>query len=128
MDTSILRSTKKILGITAEDTSFDLDIITHINSAFSILTQLGLGPAEGFMIEDEDAIWDDFLVDMTDHDARYIRYTNLVRTCVYLRVRLLFDPPSSSYLIDAYQKQLLEHEWRLSTMREEDEYVPPIPG
>lgn len=119
METSILTSTKKILGIAEDYTVFDLDVITHINSAFSTLTQLGVGPAEGFMIEDEVAEWLDFEAD----DLQY----NSVKTYVYLRVRLLFDPPTTSYLIAAFNDQIKELEWRLNVHREETEYVDPDP-
>jgi hypothetical protein len=105
LSTSILNSTKKILGVTADDPVFDLDIITHINSAFSTLCQLGVGPANGFMIEDDSAQWDDFLGD----DRRF----NSVRSYVYLKVRMLFDPPTTSYLLDAMRKQIEEFEFRL---------------
>ena len=119
METSILTSTKKILGIAADYTVFDLDIITHINTAFSTLTQLGVGPAEGFMIEDDQAVWDDYIVD----DLQY----NSVKTYIYLRVRQLFDPPTTSYLIAAFQKQIEELEWRLNVHREETEWTDPDP-
>lgn len=117
METSILISTKKILGISEEYTVFDLDIITHINSAFSTLTQLGVGPVDGFMIEDETAVWTDFIAD----DIQY----NAVKTYVFLRVRLLFDPPATSYLISAFNDQIKELEWRLNTHREETGWIPP---
>ena len=118
METSILTSTKKILGIAEDYTVFDLDVITHINSAFSTLTQLGVGPAEGFMIEDETAVWTDFIVDA---DPQY----NSVKSYVYLRTRLLFDPPTTSYLIAAFNDQLKELEWRLNIHREETGWTPP---
>src|SRR4051794_12354086 len=88
MEQSILNSTKKNLGIGDDDTSFDLDIITHINSAFSILNDLGVGPEEGFVIEDEDTEWDEFL-------PNEIVRLSKVKTCVFLRTKLLFDPPTS---------------------------------
>ena len=119
MEQSILISTKKILGIAEDYTVFDLDIITHINTAFSTLAQLGVGPNNGFMIEDDTAVWTDFL----DDDLQY----NSVKSYVFLRVRQLFDPPSTSYLISAYERQILELEWRLSTHREETEWVNPTP-
>jgi len=119
--TSILTGTKKILGILEDYTVFDHDIITHINTAFSTLTQLGVGPAEGFMIEDETAEWVDFI---DDTDLQY----NSVKTYVYLRVRLLFDPPTTSYLIAAFQDQVRELEWRLNVHREETEWVDPDPS
>ena len=119
MEQSILTSTKKVLGIAADYTAFDLDIITHINTAFSTLTQLGVGPAEGFMIEDADPVWADFFVD----DLQY----NSVKSYVFLRVRYLFDPPQTSYLIAATERQIQELEWRLNVHREEDGWVDPSP-
>lgn len=121
MEQSILKSTKKILGIADDYTVFDLDIITHINTAFSTLTQLGVGPSEGFMIEDESAVWADF--DPVDDDHQY----NSVKSYIFLRVRLLFDPPTTSYLIDALDRQLKELEWRLNTHREETGWTDPDP-
>ena len=120
MEQSILNSTKKILGIAEDYTVFDLDIITHINSAFSTLTQLGVGPPEGFMIEDADDVWSDFIED----DPQY----NAVKSYVFLRVRYLFDPPATSYLISATEKQIEELEWRLNTHREETGWVDPGPS
>jgi hypothetical protein len=119
MEMSILTSTKKILGIAEDVTAFDLDIITHINSVFSTLTQLGVGPAAGFMIEDATATWDTFISDDTQ--------LNSVKSYVFLRVRLLFDPPATSYLINAYEDQIKELEWRLNTHREETQWVDPDP-
>jgi hypothetical protein len=119
MEQSILTSTKKILGIAEDYTVFDLDIITHINSAFSTLTQLGVGPAEGFMINDAEAEWPDFIVD----DFQY----NSVKSYVFLKVRQLFDPPQTSYLINAMEKQIQELEWRLNAHREETQWVDPDP-
>ena len=110
MEPSILISTKKILGLDDAYTPFDLDIITHINGVFSILGQLGIGPSNGFMIEGEEASWDDLGIPQDQ--------LNLVRTYVFLRVRLLFDPPTTSYLLDVYSKQIAEYEFRLSVLRE----------
>jgi len=130
MEQSILISTKKILGIDKDYTVFDLDIITHINTAFSTLTQLGVGPANGFMIEDDTAVWSDFIPDYpagaappSGDDLQY----NSVKTYVFLKVRQLFDPPSTSYLITAVEKQIQELEWRLNVHREEDGWVDPNP-
>jgi hypothetical protein len=111
MSDSILDSTKKILGIDPSYTPFDLDIMTHINSVFFTLNQLGIGPAEGFMIEDSSAVWNDFI---GGEDFNL----NAVKTYVYLRVRLLFDPPTTGYLIDAMKQQIQELEWRLNVHRE----------
>lgn len=122
MEQSILKSTKKILAIADEYTVFDLDIITHINTAFSILTQLGVGPVEGFMIEDDTAVWTDF--DPVDDHFNY----NAVKSYVFLKVRQLFDPPATSYLISAVERQVEELEWRLNTHREQTEWVDPDPN
>lgn len=117
---SILNSVKKTLGIGSDYTAFDLDIMLHINSVFSTLNQLGIGPEAGFMIEDADATWDTFL----GTDALKL---NSVKTYVYLKVRMLFDPPQTSYLIDALNKQATELEWRLNVRREEVSWVNPMP-
>ena len=119
MSNSILTSTKKILGIDVAYTAFDVDILMHINSVFSTLQQLGIGPVDGYMIEDAAPTWDDFL----DGDLRL----NAVKTYVYLRVRLLFDPPATSYLIESLNKQAKELEWRLNAVREETAWVDPDP-
>lgn len=110
-DDSILTSTKKILGVTEEYTAFDLDIITHINSTFSTINQLGIGPSDGFAIENKEEKWSDF--------GLPIKQTRMLRTYTYMKVRMLFDPPTTSFLIDAINKQISEHEVRLSWFREE---------
>lgn len=110
MEQSILKSVKKILQIDESYTVFDLDIITHINSVFSTLHQLGVGPQSGFMIEDATSEWDEFL------GASPV--LNSVKTYVYLRVRLLFDPPETSYHIDAIKDQVKELEWRINMQYE----------
>jgi hypothetical protein len=114
---SILTSTKKILGLTESDENFDQDVITHINAVFSTLNQLGIGPEDGYMIEDKTATWDAFL----GTDKRL----NSVKTYMYLRVRLLFDPPTTSYLISSLQEQLKEIEWRLNVYREGTAWTNP---
>jgi hypothetical protein len=119
VEQSILISTKKVLGIAEDYTAFDLDIITHINTAFSTLTQLGVGPATGFMIEDAEPVWADFYAD----DLQY----NAVKSYVFLRVRYLFDPPQTSYLIAATERQIQELEWRLNVHREETGWTDPMP-
>lgn len=110
MEDSILISTKKILGVAANYTAFDLDIITHINSSLSTLNQLGVGPTDGFFIEDDSAVWADLDLPLNQ--------LNMARTYVFLKVRMLFDPPTTSFLIAAMQKQIEEHEWRLNMFRE----------
>jgi hypothetical protein len=120
MEQSILKSTKKVLQISEDDESFDLDIITHINSAFSILHDLGVGPSDGFVIEDEYVEWTAYLPD------DQIKLST-VKTCVYLRTKLLFDPPATTFHLNAVQEQLKEVEWRLNVNREATEWVDPLP-
>lgn len=103
---SILTSIKKLLGITEEYEHFDPDIIMHINSAFMILNQLGVGPEEGFAIEDKSSTWDEFIPSGSNLEA--------VKTYVHLKVKLMFDPPLSSTVIEAIKSQINELEWRLN--------------
>lgn len=117
MEQSILTSVKKMLGVDASDTAFDLDIIMHINSAFATLNQLGIGPENGFAIEDASAVWATFY----GNDPRY----NAIRTYMYLKVRYAFDPPQTSYLVDALKEQITEHEWRLNAYRETTQWTDP---
>lgn len=114
MEDSILISTKKILGLPHTYTVFDADIITHINATFSVLAQLGIGPATGFMILDETSKWSDFTVPQIQ--------LNVVKTYMYLKVRSLFDPPTTSFLLEAQAKQLQEYEWRLQVLQDEASY------
>ena len=107
---SILTSIKKMLGIAEEYTPFDVDIILHINSVFMILNQLGVGPSTGFRIEDDSATWSDFTEDKLDVEA--------VKSYIYLKVRLLFDPPSSSAAIESINRLISELEWRLNVAAE----------
>jgi hypothetical protein len=123
MEQSILKSTKKILNLNVDDTSFDQDILTHINSAFSHLYQLGIGPDAGFVIEDADAEWSDFLNEET---PLYI--VSAVKTNVHLRVRSIFDPPQLPHVLSAMQAQLLESDTRLLILREETEWADPDPA
>ena len=110
MDKSILDSIKKMLGIDASYTIFDQDIIMHINTVFMILNQLGVGPAEGFSIEDNKKIWKDYLNDDTKLES--------VKSYIYLKVKLLFDPPLSTAVIEAIKQQINELEWRLNVEAE----------
>lgn len=103
---SILTSIKKLLGPNESNESFDMDIIMHINSVFSILTQLGVGPSSGFSIQDKDNTWAEFLGSGLTLE--------FVKSFVYLKVRLLFDPPQSSAVIESINRQLSELEWRIA--------------
>ena len=111
---SILNSVKKKLGIQEDYTHFDEDIIMDINSVFMILNQLGVGPDEPFTIEDEDAYWEDF-IDNTRIEA--------VKSYMYMKVRLMFDPPTSGFLVDSLKKQIAELEWRMLVQAE----TPKLP-
>lgn len=105
---SILTSIKKLLGVTEEYEQFDPDIIMHINTAFVILTQLGVGPSKGFAIDDKFDTWNDFI---PANDLRF----NSVKTYVYMRVKLMFDPPLSSAVMASMERQITELEWRLNS-------------
>ena len=107
---SILTSVKKIIGISEEDESFDTDLIMHINSVLMILNQLGVGPEDGFSITDKSAVWTDVI-----GDNKLIEAT---KTFVGLKVRLIFDPPTSSAMLDSINKTISELEWRINVMVE----------
>ena len=107
---SILTSVKKIIGISEEDESFDTDLIIHINSVLMILNQLGVGPKDGFSITDKSAVWTDVI-----GDNKLIEAT---KTFVGLKVRLIFDPPTSSAVLDSINKTISELEWRINVMVE----------
>ena len=106
---SILDTIKKMLGIESDYTHFDIDIITNINTIFLNLQQIGVGPKSGFSITDNTTTWND-----------YISGGNLeaVKTYIYLKVRLLFDPPTNAFLVDAMERQIREIEWRLNVQVE----------
>lgn len=106
MNDSILTSIKKLLGIGEDDTSFDTDILLHINSTFSVLTQLGIGPKEGYSIGSKSETWSEYIDDN--------KKQQMVVSYMYLKVRLLFDPPQSSVLVQAIKDQISEHEFRLN--------------
>lgn len=109
---SILTSVKKLLGIAEEYEHFDPDIIMHINTAFFNLTQLGVGPPEGFMIEDKTYEWTDFVPDAT------LERMQAIKSYIYLKVRLLFDPPATSALLESVNRMISELEWRLNVAAE----------
>lgn len=119
MTSSVLTSVKKTLNLAEDDTSFDPELVLYINSIFSVLNGLGVGPANGFAIEDKEGTWEDFI----GTDLR----RNQVKTYMCLRVRLLFDPPTTSYLIDSMDRQVKELEWRINEYRERTEWMDPDP-
>ncbi len=114
---SILDSIKAALGVAADYTAFDIDIIMHVNTALGILRQAGVGPVAGFVIADNTLHWDDFSPDMDVLAA--------VKSYIYLVVRLLFDPPATSFALDSMHKLRNELEWRLNI--EGETQTPPTP-
>lgn len=120
MDDSILNNVKKNLGLAVEYEAFDPDVITHINAAFSILNQLGVGPRDGFMITNNDTAWPDYPIPLNQQ--------LLVKTYVYLKVKVLFDPPATSFHLSAAQDQIKEYEWRLNCFREVALVTVPLPS
>ena len=117
-DGSILNETKQVLGLGADYTPFDQSIILHINSIFGVLHQLGVGPEDQFFIVDETSKWESFVGDTNK--------INMVKTYMYLRVRLLFDPPTTSFAIKAMEDQIREFEYRLNTISEETRWRDPF--
>lgn len=103
---SILNDTKKVLGIDSTVDAFDLDVTMHINDVFATLEQIGIGPAGGYRIEDATTDWSDY-VTYTDSQK------DLVKTYIFLKVKLVFDPPTTSFHLEAMKNQIKEHEWRL---------------
>lgn len=117
MNDSILTSVKKMLGIPEEHEQFDMDIIIHINSVLMTLTQIGVGPSSGFVVTDKRTTWNDFI----NSGSNIVNWngssnTNLsaVKSYVYIKVKLLFDPPQNSFTIEALNRQAAEFEWRLN--------------
>lgn len=107
---SILTDIKKLLGLTKDYTVFDTDVIIHINSVFMTLNELGVGPDNGFKISGYDEKWEEFLSESVQLEG--------VKTYIYLRVKLLFDPPANSFLVNSIEKQISELEWRLNVKSE----------
>lgn len=103
---SILTSIKKLLSITEDCTDFDPDVIMHINAVFDDLKQIGVGPPEGFYIENKETTWDEYIADPTKYQR--------VKSYMYAKVRLMFDPPQNSAHLTALKEQVAEYEWRLN--------------
>lgn len=113
---SILVSIKKMLGLDDDYTPFDTDVLIHINTAFMTLCQMGIGPKEGFAVTDDSQTWDDFLTNKVMLGG--------VKTWVYLQVKMLFDPPANSFVMDAYKTQAEQILWRLNVQAESVERMP----
>lgn len=114
VDGSILNDVKKILGLAADYSPFDAEVMLHINAALSKLDQLGVGPEGALMISDEQTTWADLIGD--DHRL------NNVKTFLGLSVKLAFDPPQVGYVLTAMKEQIQEQEWRLSCVIENDRW------
>lgn len=106
VEESIFKSIKSLLGPDADYDVFDPDILIFINGTISTLTQLGIGPSDGFVVTGEDETWSDFLGDYKDLES--------VKTYIYLKVKLVFDPPANSTVMNAYNETCKELEWRLN--------------
>lgn len=111
MEASILISTKKILGLDSSYTAFDLDVITHIKATFSSLKQLGIDLPDNFVLDSDAEKWSDLELPNEQLD--------MIKTYVYLKVRMLFDPPATSFHLGASKEQIQELEWRINIFREE---------
>lgn len=112
VEESIFKSIKSLLGPDADYEVFDSDILIFINGAIATLTQLGIGPSGGFRITGESETWSDLVGDYDDLDS--------VKTYIYLKVKLVFDPPASSSVMSAYQETCKELEWRLNVAVDPD--------
>lgn len=112
MDNSILNTIKKMLGLSEDYVAFDADIIVHINSALMSVQQLGIGPTAGMAISDSSATWGSLLGDRENLEA--------VKSFIYIKVRLVFDPPSSSFVLQALKEDANELEWRLREQAEDN--------
>lgn len=111
MDDTILGSVKKLLGISEKDEAFDLDIVININSVFSTLYQIGVGEEEHPYIMDGTSTWGEVFSNRTD-------LVDFIKLYTYLKVRVIFDPPTSSFVLDALNKQIQELEWRIQIQAE----------
>lgn len=118
LDDSILTSIKKLLNLPEDYTDFDEDIVLHINSALDTIQQLGVGPLEHYEIENKDNKWSEFIGD--------VKFINFVKTAVFLDVRLVFDPPATSFQIDSFQKRLEQLHWRLRVQADKTRPVPVL--
>ena len=106
MEESIFESIKSLLGPDASYDVFDQDILIHINTAISVLTQLGVGPATGFMVTGPDETWQDFIGDD--------KTLQMVKSYIYMKVKMIFDPPTNSSVLKAYEEACKEYEWRIN--------------
>lgn len=125
LEQSILTGTKKLLGLGEDYVEFDHDVCTYINTALSNLAQLGvISPSALNHVEDKEMVWDDLIASLETPSNEML---GMVKNYVGLKARMLFDPPGTSYLIEAMDKQIAELEWRMNHAREMTAWVSPIP-
>lgn len=120
MTNSIFQSVKKVVGLLEDDTSFDQDILLHINSVVSTLRQLGLSIPSDFYVRDDVQTWRDLLGEFRDLD--------LVKSYMTMKVRLMFDPPSSSFGLKSMEEMTKEFEWRINVLTDQPYSVPVLPS
>ena len=120
MTDSIFESVKKVLGLLGDDSSFDQDILLHINSVVSTLRQLGLSIPADFYVRDDVQTWSDLLGEFRDLD--------LVKSYMTMKVRLMFDPPSSSFGLKSMEEMVKEYEWRINVLTDQPYSVPVLPS
>ena len=110
MEENILNSIKKLLGIPEDYTAFDQDIMIHINSVFMILSELGVGPSNGYSLKDGSEKWGDFISDDENLEG--------IKTYVYMKVKTIFDPPLNSAVLASMKELISEFEWRINNEAE----------
>lgn len=128
MAESILQTIRRMIGPSMLDSEFDTDLVVHINSVLFDLTELGVGPRDGFMITGDTETWEDFL-------GEGVKNLEAVKTFVFLKVKMIFDPPTVGGVIAAYEKLIKEYEWRINVMvdpginkeDQEESHKPPKP-
>ena len=120
MANSVFNSVKKVVGLLGDDGSFDEDILLHINSVVSTLRQLGLSIPADFYVEDDVQTWQDLLGEFRDLD--------LVKSYMTMKVRLMFDPPASSFGLKSMEEMVKEYEWRINVLTDQPYPVPVLPA
>ena len=110
MEDNVLNSIKKLLGIPEDYTAFDQDIMIHINSVFMILSELGVGPSNGYSLKDGTEKWGEFISDAENLEG--------IKTYVYMKVTTIFDPPLNSAVLPSMKELISEFEWRINNEAE----------
>lgn len=112
MAVTIIEDLRKLLGENINQEAFDTDIMIHLNSVFLSLYQFGYTNKGKVIVVDKNTTWDD-LKAMDD------KFTEAVKSYIFLKIKIIFDPPSSSFVLETYKQQILEYEWRLVAFKEE---------